>query len=252
MMNENHTIRCEHLVSVDSTNSELKRRIAQGKLTSAYALSADEQTAGRGRRGRNWFNTDGAVMFSVAFPLSGTESSRFPLVSAAAALGAMDALHRYGVPAAIKWPNDLVTEHDGVLYKLSGILSELAFDPNGRPYAIAGVGINANAAKPPTGLLQPATSIRIDTGTAVNTEEFRLYTVNAVFARLISVIEAPADLLCDYREHLITLGRRVKAVWLDGRTAEGTALRIDDIGRLVIDTADGAITVDAADVSVRS
>ena len=71
----------ERLGTVDSTNSELKRRIIGLRLVDPIVLTAQRQTGGLGRRDRAWLNSDGAVLMSAAVPLKGLEPNDYPLVA---------------------------------------------------------------------------------------------------------------------------------------------------------------------------
>ena len=108
-------------------------------------LAADEQSAGRGRRGRRWHSPAGAgVLFSLALPL------RRPVrelggLSVVAGLAAVRALRALGAAeAALKWPNDLLVRGA----KLGGILVETRTQDAGS-VAVIGVGVNHRS---PTGL----------------------------------------------------------------------------------------------------
>ena len=108
-------------------------------------LAADEQSAGRGRRGRRWHSPAGAgVLFSLALPL------RRPVrelggLSVVAGLAVVRALRALGaVEAALKWPNDLLVRGA----KLGGILVETRTQDAGS-VAVIGVGVNHRS---PTGL----------------------------------------------------------------------------------------------------
>jgi BirA family biotin operon repressor/biotin-[acetyl-CoA-carboxylase] ligase len=123
-----------------STNSVL---LAEKNLAQPVLLLADEQTAGRGRRGRRWHSTPGdGLTFSLAVVL------RRPLrelaaLSLVAGVAVARALHALGVTrAALKWPNDIVV--DGA--KLGGILVETKSNGGGAIKAVIGVGINLRGA----------------------------------------------------------------------------------------------------------
>jgi len=123
-----------------STNSVL---LAEKALARPLLLLADEQTAGRGRRGRRWRSAPGAgLTFSLAVALRRPlrELAALPLV---AGVAVARALHSLGVArAALKWPNDIVV--DGA--KLGGILVETK-SSNGAVKAVIGVGINLRGAR---------------------------------------------------------------------------------------------------------
>jgi BirA family biotin operon repressor/biotin-[acetyl-CoA-carboxylase] ligase len=111
-----------------STNSLLSQDIRNFVL-----LAAEEQTAGRGQRGRRWHSPRGAgITFSLAAPMQrpARELTALPLVAGVAAARALRAL---GAQVALKWPNDLVVGEA----KLGGILVE-----SRAGVAVIGVGIN--------------------------------------------------------------------------------------------------------------
>src|SRR5918994_7602341 len=105
------------------------------KENNTVLLAAEEQTAGRGRRGRRWHSAPGAgLTFSLGRRIR-RPARELAALSLVAGVAAARALRALGVrPAALKWPNDLVV--DGA--KLGGILVETR---NGGHAAI-GVGIN--------------------------------------------------------------------------------------------------------------
>jgi BirA family transcriptional regulator, biotin operon repressor / biotin---[acetyl-CoA-carboxylase] ligase len=135
----------EYVATIDSTNSELMRRAAQGDYQSV-CLVAQTQTAGRGRLGRAWLSDDQALTFSIGLALSPKDWSGLSL---AVGLCIAEQLHER---VQIKWPNDLWV--DGC--KLAGILIEtaalppspqLAHTPTPTPFSNASPGHQANQAR---------------------------------------------------------------------------------------------------------
>lgn len=138
------------LTRVDSTLCEARRRLDAGTLTRPSLILAQEQTAGRGRRGREWVSPPGNVYLTFCYP-----SPRLPaelaILSLAAGLAWIEALAplaRYGLdPAALtlKWPNDLL--YDGA--KLAGILLEYQVTAGGG-WLLLGSGLNRSVHPPDT------------------------------------------------------------------------------------------------------
>lgn len=127
----------EFVSSIDSTNSELMRRAADGDY-STVCLVAKEQTAGRGRLGRAWLSDTQALTFSIGLPLAPEDWSGLSL---AVGISLAESLHER---IQIKWPNDLWV--DG--HKLAGILIETTAIKNAstnQRYAVVGIGINLKA-----------------------------------------------------------------------------------------------------------
>lgn len=126
---------------VDSTNLEAKRLVRQGELLEGGIVLADRQTAGKGRLGRTWVAAEGKdLTFTLVFR---NELNRvdIPKTGLAAALGICHALEKdYGIEARMKWPNDILIDHE----KISGILSEYITPEE---FIIVGVGLNVNSDK---------------------------------------------------------------------------------------------------------
>lgn len=125
----------EWLREIDSTNSELMRRLRQGHLAPTLLL-ADVQSAGRGRMGRQWQSRSGdALTFSLALPYA---PQRWQGLSLAVGVAVAQGLH---ADVRLKWPNDLFL-HDG---KLGGILVETSLQTGHTSHLVVGIGINLQA-----------------------------------------------------------------------------------------------------------
>lgn len=237
---------------VDSTNSIAKRAVMMVGSNADYtAHVAGEQSAGRGRQGRTWFNTPGAVLMSIV-KRTDISFDELPMLNLAAALAVKNAvalITESSLVPVVKWPNDVLTSDR--LEKLCGILSE-SVTLNGDTYAIIGLGLNLNCKDMPSGLLQPATSVCIKTGMqfpipdAVNAilDEFEIH-----YKRLIKSSEA---FLKDYAACCVSIGRRV-SVNEGGNIRYGMGFGLAEDGRLTVKFEDGSVEIiSAADVSIRS
>ena len=143
----------EVLPSIDSTNTELMRRFRGSPGTALRAepilLVAEQQTAGRGRLGRNWHSQRGdSLTFSLGLPLQPADWSGLSLVvgiSLAESLDPDSSQQNGRRRVALKWPNDLWLPGPEGERKLGGILVETA-SAEGMRYVVIGVGINICAA----------------------------------------------------------------------------------------------------------
>jgi BirA family biotin operon repressor/biotin-[acetyl-CoA-carboxylase] ligase len=217
-----------HYRVLDSTNERAKQLAGEGAPHGAL-VTADEQTAGRGRQGRRWTAPPGsALLMSVL--LRGLEK-RHALLPLTASVAVCEAVE---VPCAIKWPNDVWIEGR----KLAGILVE------GRPqegWAVLGIGLNVGIEEQqfPAELRDSATSLSM-AGAAPPRDELLELLLNSLDAW----VEAPAgEILEAWRERDALLGSEVR--WEGG---EGTAAGIEDSGALLVDTADGRVALDAGEV----
>lgn len=128
----------ETVAETGSTNSDLLARARTRQFSSPLLRVAGHQSAGRGRLGRRWLAAPGdALLFSLALPLT-LPPAQVAAVTLACGVALAEACRAAGVPAGIKWPNDLWLAGR----KLAGVLCELALDPAGRRSLIVGVGIN--------------------------------------------------------------------------------------------------------------
>ena len=144
------TATVEHLPEIDSTNAELMRRARAGDTRSCL-LVADQQTAGRGRLGRQWHSRAGdALTFSLGLTLSPIHWSGLSLAVGCCLVSALDPLHDKGL--GLKWPNDLMLAASPSPRKLGGILIETVLrqgDASQQRYVVIGIGLNL--ATPPAG-----------------------------------------------------------------------------------------------------
>jgi BirA family biotin operon repressor/biotin-[acetyl-CoA-carboxylase] ligase len=213
----------------DSTNERGKLLAAAG-APHGTLVTADEQTAGRGRQGRSWVAPPGrALLMSVV--LRGLDE-RTPLAPLAAAVAVCEAFPEAN---GIKWPNDVWV--DG--RKVAGILVE------GRPregWAVLGIGLNVAAAVDefPAELREIATSLRA-AGSAVGTPTEAL-------KRLVPVLDtwlaaSPEAVLGAWRPRDALRGRPIS--WADG---SGVAAGIDDEGSLLVETDAGVVALRAGEV----
>lgn len=130
-----------HFKSIDSTNAQAKRfanpSVGDGDFGPLW-LSADCQTEGKGRRGRDWMSDTGNLFCTGLYPHAGTPMSAARL-SFAAALAVAQTLDAYIGPAltTIKWPNDVYVGGK----KICGILLETGTH-QGKSWVLIGIGIN--------------------------------------------------------------------------------------------------------------
>lgn len=143
--------------AVDSTNNKAKRMAEEGAPHGTLVI-ADEQTGGRGRRGRSWNTIPGAAiaMTLVIRPELPPERASMVtlLMGMAVASGCRELL---GLPVGIKWPNDAVL--DGK--KICGILTEMSMEMDAINYLVIGTGINVNMDEFPEEISQVATSLSL-------------------------------------------------------------------------------------------
>jgi BirA family biotin operon repressor/biotin-[acetyl-CoA-carboxylase] ligase len=126
--------------SLGSTNAEAMRLLGSGHPLPLLVL-AEQQTAGRGRRGRKWVSPFGEnIYFSLALRIDGG-MRQLEGLSLLVGLAVIKTLREAGISwSGLKWPNDILVNR----HKLAGILLELAGDPADVCHVVIGVGINVN------------------------------------------------------------------------------------------------------------
>ncbi|RLM57442.1 biotin--[acetyl-CoA-carboxylase] ligase [Halobellus sp. Atlit-31R] len=235
--------RIEYHDQVPSTNHRARELAAEG--ASDVVVVADEQTGGRGRLEREWSSPPGGVWASVLVRPR-RPPSEVPLYTLAAAVAIARAAREAGVPATIKWPNDvLVAGADGdatTERKLAGILTEMEGEADRVSWLAAGMGVNANVdadALPPG-----ATSLRAEVGD-VDRRVF-LQRLLETFAELTAEDADLRDVLDEWRDYASTLGRRVR-IETPSEVIEGEAVDVRFPGSLVVQTDTGERVVSAGD-----
>ncbi|GMV86947.1 MAG: biotin--[acetyl-CoA-carboxylase] ligase [Dehalococcoidia bacterium] len=228
---------------VTPSTMDLASREAHEGAPHGTIAFAEEQTAGRGRRGRSFHSPAGKNLYVTLVLRCPIEvHRRLPLIVPVAVCAAIQA----ELPSArIKWPNDIWIGDR----KAAGMLIDGELTPAGA-VALPGIGINVNA--DPTAvpeLRAIATSLARELGREVAREPLLARICN----HLEQLLEATAGhVLQEYRSRSSTLGRRVLVSPVGAPPFEGTAISIEDDGSLVVERLDGtAEVVTAADVSVR-
>ncbi len=256
------------IASTGSTNADVLAA-ARGGAPEGLVIVADHQTAGRGRHGRSWVAPPGAALLASALLRPTEAGSAMALLSPATALAVRDGCAAAGAEVLLKWPNDVIVrvpaearaagEPDEA--KLAGVLAELHLTADGTPAVVAGFGVNlvsqpalaamaaARAGDPDSGF-EPLPPIALDAVAA------RLPGRNELLVSVLLGLDTwyrrlaePAGeraLLDELRRHSATLGRRVRVLTPAG-TVTGEAMDLSDDGRLLVETASGAVEIAAGD-----
>ncbi len=220
------------LDTTGSTNAEAQALHAQGRRTPVW-VAAGEQTAGRGRQGRDWVSKPGNLYASLLWPVPDVPLDRLSSLSLVAGLAVADAFVAAGpnAPVELKWPNDVLIGG----HKAAGILVESTGQGEGLA-AIIGCGLNL--AHHPEGTRWPATHL-------------------AAYRRAVD----PRDMLSllaasmEVRLELWDRGRGVAAAlagWQSRALGVGTRIRLPDgaTGRFRGLAASGALEMERDDDSL--
>jgi BirA family biotin operon repressor/biotin-[acetyl-CoA-carboxylase] ligase len=217
---------------LDSTNDELLRHISEYDNLSVVA--ALRQTAGRGQRGNRWVSEGGEnLTFSLLLRPSGLPATEFMSLTYLATLSVKGWLCSQGVPAVIKWPNDIYVGNR----KICGMLVENTLSGRRIAASVIGIGLNLNQTEFPGELTNP-TSLKRLTG--------KDYPLEETLKELLEGFDFPAlesragrvRLWEDYQDGLFQQGlRRPYRNLLTGEEFMGTIKGVTYEGRLLM--ADG-------------
>lgn len=234
------------LPQADSTNTVLRQLARQGVPHGSLCI-ADMQTAGKGRLGRSWHSPAGQGLWLSVLVRPILRPEDAPLITLCAAMAMARAVQEVsGLPARIKWPNDLVCHGK----KICGILLEISATTDGITHVIIGTGLNVRRSAYPSDLAHQAASLEDFTAPPARAD-LLVHYLAALEESLLRLESGGFEAIAqEYREACCTLGSRVRVS--GGMDLTGEAIDIDHTGALLIRTENGEVhRVLAGDVSVR-
>ena len=223
--------------TIDSTNDEAKRQWKEHKTAPCLFVS-DEQTGGRGRRGRSFYSPKGTGIYMSLLiqPETGLEDAVH--ITTATAVIVAKALQEYtGQEVGIKWVNDLYLGSK----KVCGILTEAVIEPEAteKPAVVVGIGINLSTVEFPEeireiagGLVEKQQDIDVSGLVTRITEGILEFSENMQDCTYVE----------DYREMSVVLGREIR--YNEGDAfVKAKAIDIDSEGGLMVELPDGRVKV---------
>lgn len=238
-----------HYDTLDSTNTQCKRLAAEG--VESAVVTADCQTAGRGRMGRRFQSPPGLGLYLSVLWRTGLCTETLSVVTPLAAVAVCRAIEGVcGLRCGIKWPNDLLLGGR----KVCGILTESAFRPDGTPdWVIVGIGVNvsqtADDFSPDVAAI--ATSLRDQLGRDVSRDALAQALVGELTELHDHALPAPALWREDYCARCVNTGQQVQVV-RGGTVRHAVAEGIDPQYGLTVRYDDGTVeTLYSGEVSVR-
>lgn len=243
--NDYPEISIEVVDETGSTNADLMCRAKN--LNTPTLLVARHQTAGKGRAGRRWVSTpDGVLTFSLAweFAVGGQALLGLPL---AVGVALAERLIQLGVPAKLKWPNDILKDSK----KLAGILVESQTGNQGTSWAIIGVGLN----------LRVPAELEKDIGQEVaDAAWLAQMDRNQLLAELIQALQVALHefalqgftAFVDRWNHLHAYAQQTVMIVEQAEVLhQGLALGVDHQGCLLLQTEQTRLLIHSGDVSLR-
>ncbi len=239
MHNELRMVIGEHVIelaSVESSNKTAAELIRLSKAGHGTVILAQEQTAGRGQRGRQWQSVPGRdLTFSLVLEPSELRAEAQFGLGKLAALALLDTVSPF-FPGRIKvkWPNDLLVDRS----KIAGILIECDLIGDMVHHAIIGVGLNVNSTDFPVEFA--ATSLSLETGKEHSTSEMLERLLLAFRQRYMQWSQDPDKVDLDYTSSLWSRGRWADML-LDGAPLALRPIDVDQHGRLLVEHEGGKV-----------
>ncbi|MGO1580930.1 MAG: biotin--[acetyl-CoA-carboxylase] ligase [Peptoniphilaceae bacterium] len=235
--------------TIDSTNTEAKRLLYSKKLSNFTVIISDEQSAGRGRRGRNFMSPKGTGIYLsiIIFPKSNINLDSFDLITIKAAVAVVEAIkNKTGKNPTIKWVNDIFLNNK----KICGILSEADSDFESRHIKsiIVGIGLNFNTndeefsddLKSIAGSLSPENLLR---------NELAGEIINQFYKTLYKMKDD--EVLKLYKDACLLINKEVEFE-KNGIKYEALALDINDKGNLIVQLKDQtSMVLTSGEISVK-
>jgi len=232
----------EHL---PSTQDAARQEAEHGALEGTTIL-ADQQTAGRGRLGRQWVSPAGAnLYFSVVLRPAVEHLRTLGMIWPMAICQAVGEVT--GLPARVKWPNDVLVGPR----KLAGVLIDSEFSGDQVDYAIAGIGLNVNLDMSANEeIRETATSISAELGREVSREEV-MATLLHRFEQLYEAARRGQPVHLGWKAHLDILGRPIRVRSREG-VEQGIAEDVEPDGTLILRRHDGShVRIEAGEVTLK-
>lgn len=227
--------------TIDSTNNECKRLIADGK-DGVFLVTADEQTAGRGRQGKSFYSP---AMTGIYFSLvirPKTSLQNAVTATTAASVAVCQAIENLtDLKPKIKWVNDVYLEGK----KVCGILTEAItnFEEGIVECVIIGIGINIKTFDFPDG---------VDGAGSLDIKISRSALIAEITNRLLNIAGGDYQSFIDYyRSHSMVLGEKIHFI-KNGVATQAIATAIDEQGGLEVELLSGEKTVlRSGEISIR-
>ncbi|OZG70928.1 biotin--[acetyl-CoA-carboxylase] ligase [Hahella sp. CCB-MM4] len=237
------------LDSVDSTNTHLKEYSRDLPMGCFDVCVSEEQTGGRGRRGREWISPFAKNLYvSISCRLPGGFSSLSGLSLGLGAATAESIKQVAQVDVGLKWPNDVWIQDK----KVAGILVDVEGENNGPVLVVAGIGINVFMSDGEGGEIgQPWTTLEKESHVTLDRNVLLLSLINTVMLTIGRFVEGGFGSIRQYWDKYDCLVG--KAVTLHGFQApiEGVYKGVDGGGNMIMDVSGGEKVYSAGEISVR-
>jgi len=239
-----------HFTTIGSTN-DVAATLASRDGSEGAVVVADAQTAGRGRRGREWFSPPGSGLYVSVVLTPGRARNAVAaratrLVTLAAGVALSEAVATgTGLVADLKWPNDLYIGRR----KLAGILAEGAGGEGNHDAIVLGFGINVSTAAYPPALGDRATSLESELGRPIDRAMLLAESLVALSRRYDDLVAGRFDAILDAWRARAPGGSGARVAWTTASgSLSGTTAGLDDEGALLVRVGDRIERIVAGEV----
>ncbi len=225
-----------------ASTQDTARQIALDGHSLPFAVIAETQSEGRGRRGREWNSPPGGLWLTLALAVPSPEAVRQSAMVAAHAVAAV-VLVETGVRTLVKWPNDLLVKRR----KVCGILAETLVRP-GTTILLVGIGVNVNNVVL-SDQLPHATSLREELGYSVDLQHLCAGILNTVELDMNILILRGFDPFGPWMKANLALWGELITVEFNNQRESGCVAGLSRTGALLLKNPDGSLKeVDAGSV----
>ncbi len=228
----------EILYFKETESTNITARDMAGSVDEGTVVIAESQTGGRGRLGRKWISPEGGIWLSIILKPR-IQPVYAPRITILAGVSVARTIRSLGLPAKIKWPNDVLINGK----KVCGVLTEIEAEMDMIDFCVVGIGVDANVDTEsfPEEFRESSTSLKKELGHEINRVEFvrqLLSEFEAIYLRFqkedfLSIIE-------EWRSMSATIGEWVK-ITTQTRTVYGEVIGVDNEGALILETSDGKL-----------
>lgn len=248
LRDENCKLNIEVYKTIDSTNRKAKQIAVEGDDRINIIIS-EEQTGGRGRRGRSFYSPQHTGIYMSILIHPDMEMEEATLMTTAASVAVCRALEKTtGIVPSIKWVNDIFL--DG--RKIAGILTEAVTDfESGKVEGVI-IGIGINFLKPENDFPEELNHIAGYIFNKKPKDITRNYVAAEVINEILDMIEGirTKEFISEYKKRSMVLGKKINILSRDGNK-EGEAVDIDDKGALIVKVEGEIVKLNSGEISIR-
>lgn len=225
--------------TLDSTNTEAANQARKGALEGLCVI-AHQQTAGRGRHGRNWVSEKNSGLYFSIILRPKFDPKYLPLITLMTGVAVCDTLKEIGVNPDIKWVNDLLVKEK----KICGILAETVETASGLA-VIVGIGINLTSRNFTDEIADTATSIEAEIAKKVSQDEIvEILTRYLIyFYEMLKQEDRRAEILQEWQKRSTYFSGKGVRVTLPDSVVEGITDGLEENGALRVKTRDDSVKI---------